>query len=167
MGFFDVHIVLRKAVHQFGQAAVEGLKDSHANREIAGPEQRLAFFLAHLAHLFAVLGKPSRGARHHFYVVCKGLSIVVEGRLGGGKLDGHVCRSKNRAVEVGLVVLVDDANDVVAALFGNLFNHAAHLSVAYNGDVHGLYFFYYYDVMRSRLLAFERAVGQWQWRVMP
>ena len=129
------------------------MKDGYANREVTGPKQRLTPFLAHLVHLFAVLGKPSCGARHHFHVVGEGLAVVVEGRLGRGKFDGHVCRGKGGAIEVGLVVFVDDANDVVAALFGNLFNHAAHLSVAYNGDVHGLYFFCNNDVMCSRRLA--------------
>ena len=57
---------------------------------------------------------------------------------GRCELDGNVGRTEGIALEVLLVVNVDDAHNLVAALLSNLLNHATHFAISYQCNFHKL-----------------------------
>ena len=123
-------VVLRKFVHYLCQIAVHCREDSHSDREIGSPEERLPFFLTHAAHILLVVCLPSRRPAHNLHSAAPCLQVVVVGSSGIGELYRYIGRRKRLGVEVLLVVDVDFTNNLVASGKGYLLYHAPHLAVA-------------------------------------
>ena len=120
---------LWKLVHQFGQVAVDGREDGHADGEVAGPEECLSLFAAQTLHVLLVMVHPARRSAHDLHVVAERAQEVAIRRCGVGKLYRHVGRGEGGRVEVVRVVDVYLANDTVAATDGNLLDHVAHFPI--------------------------------------
>ncbi len=90
----------------------------------------LAAFAAQPLHIVAVVLHPARGAAHNLHSLGKGTQVVAVGCGRIGKLYGYVSRGESIAVEVFLIVNVDYAHNLVAAVQGYLLYHLAHLAVA-------------------------------------
>ena len=77
-----------------------------------------------------MLFHPSCRAAHHLHSLSPRLQVVAVSRLWGCKFNGHVSAGKSLAVEILLVIDIDNAHNVMTTVFGNLLNHLAHLPVA-------------------------------------
>src|SRR5574344_1830078 len=124
------HLVLREAVHNFGQVTVYRREDSHTDGEVTSPEERLSALAAHLAHLVALVFHPSGTTRHHLHIFGKSFQIISVRCLRGSKFDGHISTGKGSTVKVFLIIDVDDTHNIVNTVAGNLLYHLTHLSVA-------------------------------------
>ena len=56
--------------------------------------------------------------------------------MGGGKLDGYIGRGEGLTLKFFLIVNINDADDFMATAEGYLFDHLAHLSIAYQSYFH-------------------------------
>ena len=88
-----------------------------------------------------MLFEPASAARYDLYTGCESLHVVVVGHHGVGELDGHIGRAEGLGGEVVLVVYIDDADNLVSALKGNLLNHLTHLAVTYKCYLHMFLYF--------------------------
>ena len=79
---------------------------------------------------------PTSRTTDHLHTLGPGFQVVAIGCLRSCKLNGHIGRCELWRVEVLLVVDVDDTHNLMAAVTGNLLNHLAHLSVAYQCYFH-------------------------------
>ena len=74
---------------------------------------------------------PSRRAADDLHVVAESLEIVAISHMRCRELNGDIGGRKLRAVEVLLVVDINDTNDFVTSAKGYFFYHLAHLAVTY------------------------------------
>ena len=73
---------------------------------------------------------PASRARNHFYTCFPCLQVVAISSLRGGKLNGDVGTLEGLAVEVLLIININDTYNLVTTADGYLFNHLTHLAVA-------------------------------------
>ena len=128
--FHHRDVVIGISVHDFGQIFVHGRKDSHAEREVRSPEERVPLGGAGFSHVGFVLREPTCRSAHHLDALRPSLPIVFVGCGGSRKFDGYVCRAESVGVKVGAVVDINDRNDFVSTRFGDGFDHFAHFSVS-------------------------------------
>ena len=64
------------------------------------------------------------------------LQVIAVGSRGVGEFNRHVGALERLAVEVLLVVHIDDAYYLMATPTGNLLNHPAHFPIAYQCYFH-------------------------------
>ena len=83
-----------------------------------------------------MLFEPACAARHDLHTSCESLHIVAVSHHGIGELDGHVGTTEGLGAKIVLVVNVDDADNLVSALKGNLLNHLTHLTITYKCYFH-------------------------------
>ena len=124
-----LHIVLRELVHNLCQVTVDSREDGHTYREIRGPEECLTL-QASLANLITMLIHPPRRATDHLHALGPSLQIVTIGSLRSREFNSHISRCKLRAVEVLLVVDINDTHNFMTTAEGDLLDHLTHLSVA-------------------------------------
>lgn len=79
---------------------------------------------------------PARTARNHLHPFGKAFQEVTVGSLRRRELNGHVSRSEGLALEVFLVINIDNTHNFVATLTGYLLYHLAHLAVANQSYFH-------------------------------
>ena len=74
--------------------------------------------------------QPARRARHYFHALRPSLQIVAVGHSGIGELNGHISRAESIALEILLIVNVNNTHDFMTTAAGYLFDHLAHFAVA-------------------------------------
>ena len=127
---FYSHVILRKLVHNLCQLTIQCTENSHTNREVRCPEQRLPTLGTQLSDLSTVVFHPARRSAYHFHIVLESPQIIAECRLGCGKFNGHISRNKCLAVKVLLIIYVDDTHDFVPAAARCLLDHPPHLAIS-------------------------------------
>ena len=130
MCLFHLHVILWELVHDFGQILVDSTEDSHANGEVGSPEQRLSFLRTHSANIVAMFFHPSCTTTNHLHVVLKGTKIIAISSLGCCKLYRYISTLEGFAIEVLLIVDVDNTHNLMTTAEGYLFYHLTHLAVA-------------------------------------
>ncbi len=85
-----------------------------------------------------MLFEPTRTSRYDLYSSCERFHIIVICYHGISELNGHIGTTERLRGEVFLIVYIDDANNLVSALKGNLLNHLTHLAIAYQCYLHKL-----------------------------
>ena len=138
--FHLTHVVAGIGIHDTGQVLVDSREDGHAEREITGPEERVALLRTGTAHVGLMVGEPARTSAHHLHALFPSAEVIAVGGGGGGKFDGNVRTAEGVGVEVAEVVCIDNRYNFVATLQGDFFNHVPHLSIAYQCYFHLCFF---------------------------
>ena len=83
-----------------------------------------------------MLFEPACAARYHLHTSSEGLHVVAVCHHGIGELNGHIGTTESLGAKVVLVVYIDDADNLMSALKGNLLNHLAHFPITYKCYFH-------------------------------
>ena len=130
MGFFHLDVVLRELVHNLRQILADSTEDGYTNGEVRCPEQRLPFFRTHALHVVTMFLHPSCTTAYHLHVVLKGTKIIAICSLRSRKLYRYISTLEGLAVEVILIVDVDNTHNFMTTAQGYLLYHLTHFAVA-------------------------------------
>ena len=123
------HVVGRKLVHNLCQILIHGREDGHAQAEIGCPEQRFTSLGTKFLDFLTVFVHPSGTAGNQLHSGFEGFYIIGVGYHRICEFYGNVCALESVRVKILLVVYVDDADNLVSATEGNLFDFLTHFTV--------------------------------------
>lgn len=141
MSLLELRRVILKTIHYPSQVAVQCPENGDTQTEVAAPEKRFSTFRAETLHLVFVLSHPACAATDYLHIMLKRPHAVVERHMRSRKLDSHIGRAERLAVEILLVVHINDAHNLVTTTPSYLLYHVAHFAVSNERKFHFSFIF--------------------------
>ena len=123
------HVVGGKPVHNLCQILIHGREDADAQTEIRRPEQRFTSFGTKLFDFIAMFVHPTRTTGNQFHSGFEGFYIIGVGCHRICEFYGNISTLESVRVEILLVIYIDDADNLVSATEGDLFDFLTHFTV--------------------------------------
>ena len=135
VGLIHVRPVLRQMAHETGELAVDDVEHIDADAEIARSQQSAAKLGDTLLDLGATCSPAGRSADDG-HTCRRSAPHIVGGGRGSRELYGSVGRSESLAVDIGIVIHINDRDNLMAAFTGDALDGVTHLPVTYKGNFH-------------------------------